>query len=99
MHLSECPINGSGHSPNTLPLQFNYASFLEPLWNTIPGTIFYGLPSFFPTFSDAEFKETLLKCLAKRIDNTGEEKSTLVILCFCVLRAIDGELITVAEAG
>lgn len=49
-----------------------------------------------PHFSEAAFTKRLLKCLVDTINlKTGDgEMKRLAMLCFCVLCAIDGELIT-----
>ena len=39
MQLSTYSLDGSDLSLNTLPLLFNYAPFLRPLWNTMPKII------------------------------------------------------------
>ena len=51
-----------------------------------------------PHFSDEVFTKTLLKCLVDMIMAGDGEMETLAMLCFCVLCAIDGELIIVPEA-
>lgn len=51
-----------------------------------------------PHFSDAGFKEILLERLVNTIYATDGETRKLTMLYFCVLCAIDGELITVAKA-
>jgi hypothetical protein len=48
--------------------------------------------------SDAGFRTSLLKRLAKIIIDAGGEMRKRAILCFCILCATDGELITVAKA-
>jgi hypothetical protein len=52
-----------------------------------------------PHFSDAGFKEILLKRLVNTIYATEGEIRKRAMLYFCVLCAVDGELITVAKAG
>lgn len=53
---------------------------------------------FSPHFSDKEFTEKLLTRLVDIIGIADGEIKTLVMLCFCVLCAIDSESITVPEA-
>lgn len=51
-----------------------------------------------PHFLDAEFTNALLNCLIDTINTTSREDRTPAMLCFCVLCAIDGELITACQA-
>jgi hypothetical protein len=62
--------------------------------------MFYVLLSFPPHTSprDAGFRTSLLKRLANIIIDAGGETRKRAMLCFCVLCATDGELITVAKA-
>ena len=53
----------------------------------------------YPHFSDAGFKETLLKRLVNTIDTTDGKIRKRMMLYLAVLCAVDGELITVAKAG
>ena len=52
-----------------------------------------------PHFSDAGFTKTLINRLINQIGTeTDREMKKLAMLCFCVLCAIDSELITVYKA-